>query len=145
MLGSTTSWKRRVACTGWRPTVAVSSESTDRVIPISRTARERQSSGDVEAANGSRFASFSVGDEPQTNRVNVLYEDRGGRLWAGTDGGLFFLEDSANPTAFATRQAGCSLAAGSCTYRSGQSLRIARAVCGLARRGDWCGAYVTGA
>ena len=48
----------------------------------------------VEAANGSRFAGFAVGDDPQTSRVNVLYEDRGGRLWAGTDGGLFFLEDS---------------------------------------------------
>jgi ligand-binding sensor domain-containing protein/signal transduction histidine kinase len=30
-----------------------------------------------------------VGDEPSTSRVNVLLRDRSGRLWAGTDGGLF--------------------------------------------------------
>ena len=66
----------------------------------------RQRGGQVEAANGSRFTSFSVGDEPQTNRVNVLYEDRDGRLWAGTDGGLFFLEDSSNPAVFRPVQLG---------------------------------------
>ena len=39
------------------------------------------------------FTIYPVGDEPQTNRVNVLYEDRAGRLWAGTDGGLFRLDE----------------------------------------------------
>jgi ligand-binding sensor domain-containing protein/two-component sensor histidine kinase len=38
------------------------------------------------------FTVYPVGDEPATNRVSVLYEDRAGRLWAGTDGGLFRLE-----------------------------------------------------
>ena len=89
-----------MACTGWRPTVAVSSESTDRFIANLAHGGGRQSGGQVETADGSRFTSFSVGDDPQTNRVNVLYEDRGGRLWAGTDGGLFFLEDSSNPAVF---------------------------------------------
>jgi ligand-binding sensor domain-containing protein/signal transduction histidine kinase len=41
----------------------------------------------------SRFTTYVVGDEPATNRVNVLYEDRTGRLWAGTDGGLFTLQE----------------------------------------------------
>jgi ligand-binding sensor domain-containing protein len=41
---------------------------------------------------GSRFTAYSVGDEPATNRVNSLYEDRGGRIWAGTDAGLFRLD-----------------------------------------------------
>jgi PAS domain S-box-containing protein len=44
--------------------------------------------------NGSLFANYAVGDEPATERVNVLYEDRAGNLWAGTDGGLFRLEQS---------------------------------------------------
>src|SRR5947209_14890383 len=32
------------------------------------------------------FTVYPVGDEPTTNRVNVLYEDHAGQLWAGTDG-----------------------------------------------------------
>ncbi len=31
---------------------------------------------------------------PSPNRVNVLYEDRAGQLWAGTDGGLFRLDET---------------------------------------------------
>src|SRR5262249_28280731 len=38
------------------------------------------------------FHPFPVGDQPATNRVNSLYEDRSGRLWAGTDAGLFSLD-----------------------------------------------------
>jgi ligand-binding sensor domain-containing protein/signal transduction histidine kinase len=45
-------------------------------------------------AGTSRFTAFPVGDALQTNRVNVLREDHSGRLWAGTDGGLFCLDDS---------------------------------------------------
>jgi signal transduction histidine kinase/ligand-binding sensor domain-containing protein len=59
-----------------------------------------QSSRQGQAPQGSRFMNFSVGDDPQTNRVNVLYEDRSGRLWAGTDGGLFVLEDNTNGVVF---------------------------------------------
>ncbi len=51
----------------------------------------RPGNGD-DSTSGSRFAALPVGDDPQTNRVNVLYEDRRGRLWAGTDGGLFSLD-----------------------------------------------------
>jgi signal transduction histidine kinase/ligand-binding sensor domain-containing protein len=39
--------------------------------------------------SGALFSVFAVGDTPATNRVNVLYRDRGGTIWAGTDGGLF--------------------------------------------------------
>ncbi len=37
------------------------------------------------------FDCLTVGDG-LANRVNVLFEDRGGRLWAGTDRGLFHLD-----------------------------------------------------
>ncbi len=58
--------------------------------------------GDDESAQvgASRFAAFPVGDDLQTNRVNALYEDRRGRLWAGTDGGLFKLDEGTRPPAF---------------------------------------------
>ena len=40
----------------------------------------------------SLFTVYPVGDQPATNRVNFLCEDRAGWIWAGTDGGLFRLE-----------------------------------------------------
>ena len=40
----------------------------------------------------SRFTVFKVGAEAATNRVNALYADRTGLLWAGTDGGLFYCD-----------------------------------------------------
>ena len=59
----------------------------------------RQGNGD-HTASASRFTALPVGDDPQTNRVNVLYEDRRGRLWAGTDGGLFSLDGSTDQATF---------------------------------------------
>jgi signal transduction histidine kinase/ligand-binding sensor domain-containing protein len=47
-----------------------------------------------------RFRPFRVSVEASANRVNVLFEDRGGRVWAGTDGGLFLLEASAHHVRF---------------------------------------------
>ena len=38
------------------------------------------------------FRSYQVGDEPQSNIVQTLYEDAAGNVWAGTQGGLFRLE-----------------------------------------------------
>ena len=38
------------------------------------------------------FVQHTVGDSLAAMRVNVLHEDRAGRLWAGTDAGLFRLE-----------------------------------------------------
>jgi PAS domain S-box-containing protein len=39
----------------------------------------------------SRFTTFPISRDGVSNRVNVLYRDRAGTLWAGTDGGLFQL------------------------------------------------------
>ena len=43
----------------------------------------------------SLFTLFPVGDNPITNRVNVLYQDRAGAIWAGTDGEVFRLDGGA--------------------------------------------------
>ncbi len=48
----------------------------------------------------SLFTVYTLGDQLETNRVNVLYEDHSGRLWAGTDGGIFRLETSDGQEAF---------------------------------------------
>ena len=40
----------------------------------------------------SRVTVYPVGDGPGTNLVNALHKDRAGRLWAGTDDGLFLLD-----------------------------------------------------
>jgi PAS domain S-box-containing protein len=48
----------------------------------------------------SRFTRYPVGTEPVTNRVNVLYRDPGGILWAGTDGGLFALNEARGEQVF---------------------------------------------
>jgi len=44
---------------------------------------------DPNAPGRSRFTVSAVGSDPAAGRVNVLHRDRQGRLWAGTDGGLF--------------------------------------------------------
>ncbi len=41
-----------------------------------------------------RFAAYRVSREAAPNRVNVLYRDRAGAVWLGTDGGLFRLTES---------------------------------------------------
>ncbi|RMG56375.1 MAG: hypothetical protein D6723_00495 [Acidobacteria bacterium] len=55
---------------------------------------------DPQSAIHNLFTIYPVGDEPATNRVNVLYEDRAGRLWAGTDGGLFCLDQTSDQAVF---------------------------------------------
>jgi ligand-binding sensor domain-containing protein/signal transduction histidine kinase len=45
----------------------------------------------------SHFATYPVGENAATNRVNIVYEDQAGTIWAGTDAGLFRL-DEANGT-----------------------------------------------
>jgi ligand-binding sensor domain-containing protein/signal transduction histidine kinase len=44
------------------------------------------------AAAASLCRVYTTGETVNSNRVNTLYEDRGGRIWAGTDDGLFRLE-----------------------------------------------------
>src|SRR6266705_966884 len=55
----------------------------------------KYSTGATEGAKG-LFTAYQIGDEPAANRVNVLYEDRAGEIWAGTDAGLFHLSDRSN-------------------------------------------------
>ena len=37
------------------------------------------------------FTPYRVSDDPVSNRIDTLYEDRAGQIWVGTDGGLFRL------------------------------------------------------
>lgn len=45
------------------------------------------------------FTRYPVGDEP-INRVDVLYEDHSGKIWAGTDAGLFRLDETNGQATF---------------------------------------------
>jgi ligand-binding sensor domain-containing protein/signal transduction histidine kinase len=72
--------------------------------PVNGLGSPRQNRSVIEArAQDGRdplFACFQVGTSSLTNRVNVFHEDRSGRLWAGTDGGLFRLEPVEGGQAF---------------------------------------------
>jgi ligand-binding sensor domain-containing protein len=46
----------------------------------------------VPANQTSRFKVYSLGYDPTSNIVNCLCEDREGRIWAGTDKGLFYYD-----------------------------------------------------
>jgi ligand-binding sensor domain-containing protein/signal transduction histidine kinase len=48
----------------------------------------------------SRFTVYKTGDTPRTNRPNRLFEDASGRIWAGTDDGVFMLDTPAGADAF---------------------------------------------
>jgi len=61
-------------------------------LPASKGGR---SAGDI-----SRFTVYPVGAEPMSNRVEVLHEDRNGQIWAGTDMGLFRLDETNGQAAF---------------------------------------------
>lgn len=50
-------------------------------------------------AGAAPFEVFRLGSGTLSNRVNVLYRDRSGRIWAGSDGGLF-VNDGPKSTAF---------------------------------------------
>src|SRR5207237_7090623 len=57
-------------------------------------------SQDQPSQNLNLFTAFPVGDGPTSNRVNVLYEDSAGQVWAGTDEGLFRLDETNGQTTF---------------------------------------------
>jgi ligand-binding sensor domain-containing protein/signal transduction histidine kinase len=46
------------------------------------------------------FTCLRVSDDSLANNVNTLHEDAGGRLWAGTDGGLFVHDPASAPQRF---------------------------------------------
>src|SRR6185369_4700562 len=71
------------------PSSDTSVENHNRITPVS--------SGDQ---SQSLFKIFAVGDQASTNRVNALFEDRQGRIWAGTDGGLFQMDPSSGSETF---------------------------------------------
>ena len=48
-----------------------------------------------------RFIVYKTGDTPRTNRPNRLFEDSSGRIWAGTDDGIFVLDAPGGADAFA--------------------------------------------
>jgi ligand-binding sensor domain-containing protein/two-component sensor histidine kinase len=48
--------------------------------------------GDPETKSHTLFRCYPVGDSVDSNMVNYALEDHLGRLWAGTDGGLFVME-----------------------------------------------------
>ena len=47
-----------------------------------------------------RFKIYRIADRPNTRRVNMLRRDRAGRIWVGTDGGLFLLEEAQGDVRF---------------------------------------------
>jgi ligand-binding sensor domain-containing protein/signal transduction histidine kinase len=47
-----------------------------------------------------RFTVYKTGDTARTNRPNRLFEDASGRIWAGTDDGLFVLDEAAGANEF---------------------------------------------
>lgn len=69
--------------------------NSDGVVRFDLTARASLPT-DIRA----RFIVYTVSSEPVTNRVNVLYKDPSGMLWAGTDGGLFRLDAARGATTF---------------------------------------------
>jgi hypothetical protein len=60
----------------------------------------RRPSRDGGGSNPSRFTGYRVGDLPTTNRVRIPYRDRSGRIWAGTGGVLFLLEETGSGRRF---------------------------------------------
>jgi PAS domain S-box-containing protein len=48
----------------------------------------------------SRFTAYAVAERPAANRVHVLRRDRSGCVWAGTESGLFSVEESGTELRF---------------------------------------------
>ncbi len=78
--------------------VATNGGGVARLNPYPEKAGSRETS--VAGANAPLFTAYQVGSDPSTNRVNILYQDRAGQIWAGTDGELFRLEGSGGHESF---------------------------------------------
>jgi ligand-binding sensor domain-containing protein/signal transduction histidine kinase len=64
------------------------------------TARSSTALSAVGTRHRLRITTYSIGMQTWSNRVNVLYRDRAGRIWAGTDGGLFRRDRTAGNRSF---------------------------------------------
>lgn len=69
--------------------IATNGGGVSRFDPASKSSMRFSSSST--GGNRSMFTTYLIGDDEPSNRVNKLHEDREGRIWAGTDGGLFYL------------------------------------------------------
>ena len=69
--------------------VATNGGGVFQMRPLGGTAN---AGGRLQDEGNSRFKAYRVGDTPASNRVNALFEDIAGRIWAGTDAGLFQLD-----------------------------------------------------
>ncbi len=56
--------------------------------------------------NDEKFTLFPIGDESKDSTVQTLYEDRAGRLWAGTRRGLFYLDEAGGQKEFRRVESG---------------------------------------
>jgi streptogramin lyase len=61
---------------------------------VSRFNPTRNASADLNTQK--LFDSYRVGDTELSNFVNVIFEDSAGRIWVGSDGGLFLLHETAD-------------------------------------------------
>ena len=50
--------------------------------------------------NASLFTNYSLGNNDFSNRANMVYRDKQGRIWVGTDSGLFRLDKEAEGETF---------------------------------------------
>ena len=91
---------------------------------------------DARHPEGLRFTVYGISNEPAANRVNLLYKDRAGLLWAGLTAGCFI---------WTKRNLRASFSASSFPYRRTRTYRcrygrwpkMRRAVCGSAQRLAW--------
>ena len=60
-----------------------------------RASKSGRGAGDI-----SHLTVYPMGEEPMSNRVETLYEDHKGQIWAGTDAGLFCLDETTSPATF---------------------------------------------
>jgi PAS domain S-box-containing protein len=60
---------------------------------VVRFSLRKDASPAVDGHLRSRFKAYPIADGPAVNRVRVLCRDRAGRIWVGTEGGLFLLEE----------------------------------------------------
>ncbi|MEP6568350.1 MAG: two-component regulator propeller domain-containing protein [Acidobacteriota bacterium] len=62
--------------------------------------QNQTSEGGTKPALNQLFTLYPMGNEPMSNRVDVLFEDHNGQIWAGTDQGAFRLDESNGKATF---------------------------------------------